>query len=350
MKLENCGRLDWLDYMRALAMVAVYLLHVLDRLNESQPGATSVVWQVASAVAVPAFFFISGMLARRERRPLQIALAAKLRRNLYPIAFFSVMMLPFWLLYGKTMIELQAAAKMYLYGSPRLHWMMWYMIAALWIELFAWALFAWFGDRPWISWLWCLLFAFAGGVLTPLIIDLQLRHGLPRELWFMGESLVCATFYFAGHATRPLLTQLPRKFWLACMLLLTTVLACVAAANNQVPVFRAVTIPFSIHGNYLLFLATAFTGILAITLLAQLLPANVRPMLFVGRNTLVYFGLNGLCLHFIDRMVASEINLLPDTLFVKLPLALAYVTLMLTLFAPLTTRIRRQCAPLLGLD
>lgn len=343
------ARIEFLDDARALAMLCVFLAHTLEQFNIAGFHSTFPVWQLICAVTVPLFFFVAGLVARPDNGPVGEMLINRCRRCFLPVIFFSVMMLPAWVLHGKSSGDLLAMAKFYLYGSPQFHWIMWFMVAMFWMELFAAALFAMFGARHALSWLWCALFLLAGYTITPAIIDFNVRHGLPRETWFLGEAIVGAGFYFAGHAAKPLLLQLPRNPLVALLGVACIGAAFYCAPRIDVPMFKVVVISFSVLGNYHWFVITAFFSITGTLLLARMLPAHIKPLQFVGRNTLIFVGMNGFNLHFLDALFAQSLKGMTDSILVMLPIALGYNILMCVLYTPVVITLKRYCSPLMGM-
>jgi acyltransferase len=68
-----------------------------------------------------------------------------------------------------------------------------------------------------------------------------------------------------------------------------------------------VIMAISSYGNPLLFPITAVAGSLFIIFLAKLTPSN-KAILFIGQNSLIFLGLNGLFHHFANQRLAIWIN------------------------------------------
>ena len=95
------------------------------------------------------------------------------------------------------------------------------------------------------------------------------------------------------------------------------------------------------HGNYLWFITTALLGIAAMLFFTRLLNPKFFALDFIGKNTLIYLGLNGLCLFFIDVKVIYKLGYFPtDPLLVNL-YAVIYVTAIMLLFMPVTWLIKK---------
>jgi fucose 4-O-acetylase-like acetyltransferase len=348
MSSQGGRRIAWLDNARGLAIVLLYIVHIMDRLHEVGYSAMFPVWGLLTVMLVPLFLFISGAVARPGSHPPLTEIVEKFRKCFSPVVFFSVMMLPFWLLDGKSFTDVQQMAGMYLYGSPRFHWPMWYLIALFWVELFRIIVFGVFGAARGLSLIWCLLFIELGYFATPFLVGFNLRHGLPIEFWFMAESLVCAAFYFAGHAARPWIDAMSGNAFCALLGACAFGSAVFAACMNVIPGFKAVIMSFSLHGNYAWFIATAILGVLSVIIFAKLLPSADGPLKFLGRHSLFYFGLNGVCFHVLDRHVLLALPRMPDNFPVLLLFSLAYTILMLIIFKPFVLLLKRYCSSLLA--
>jgi len=70
----------------------------------------------------------------------------------------------------------------------------------------------------------------------------------------------------------------------------------------NVPYGGFVDMAVSDHGQIVPFLAAAISGILLVLALGRLLPGSAT-LTFVGRNTLIYLGFNGLFFHFVNAAI-----------------------------------------------
>jgi len=97
----------------------------------------------------------------------------------------------------------------------------------------------------------------------------------------------------------------------------------------------------SSHGNYVLFVITALIGIGFIIFAARWLTIKFYLVDFIAQNTLIYLGLNGLCLYFFDVKVIYKIAYIPtDSLFINI-YALVYVTTVMIGFMPIIWLIKK---------
>jgi hypothetical protein len=118
---------------------------------------------------------------------------------------------------------------------------------------------------------------------------------------------------------------------------------------NSESKFWGVLMISSKYGNPWLFLLTAFAGIFLVLAFSRAIGLNLPPLNFVGQNTIIFLGLNGLCQHFIDRIVIDALNLTVKTHFEVFLYTSIYVIVMLTLFSPLVMGLRRWFPQMVGL-
>jgi fucose 4-O-acetylase-like acetyltransferase len=124
--------------------------------------------------------------------------------------------------------------------------------------------------------------------LMGFIESVYLKWAAP---WSVDTALMAVVFYAAGYQARTAGGQgkfgIPRSAPLKA--------AAAAAAFSVTAVFALlngrVDMNTTLYGNPMYFLIAAFSGTYAVTVLAQLLPANTL-LSWLGRNSLVLFGLH----------------------------------------------------------
>ena len=102
----------------------------------------------------------------------------------------------------------------------------------------------------------------------------------------------------------------------------------------------------SLHGDFLPFIINSFLGAVLIISIGVLIPAN-RLMNFIGSNTLIYLGLNGIFFNFVNPYLANRLFLNNSFSFITLNCTL--VTLLsLALCYPLIVLINKYLPQLFG--
>jgi acyltransferase len=122
---------------------------------------------------------------------------------------------------------------------------------------------------------------------------------------FTGYSLYLAGVYLQRNGFLAGKTPVVRwSLWALTCLLLVYLTYDLNKGMFTIPFYDAVVLAGSSHGNPILFPLTAVTGSIMILILAKLTADN-KVLLFLGRNTLVIFGLNGIFYHFINDRLAE---------------------------------------------
>lgn len=104
------------------------------------------------------------------------------------------------------------------------------------------------------------------------------------------------------------------------------------------------------HGNCLWFYLTAIAGSVAFLATCWLIPTGGRvsrflgagrAVRFVGSNTLIYLGMAGLALHFLDDPVLRNLPWQPRSGLESFLVAAIYSLAVMTFFAPWVWAVRR---------
>jgi len=92
----SAKRLEWIDLLRAVAIVGVVVIHAQGAFAESEHGSENWwIFNVLNSVAhfsVPVFIMISGALLLKSNEPLGLFLKRRLFRVLVPFLFWSVIL------------------------------------------------------------------------------------------------------------------------------------------------------------------------------------------------------------------------------------------------------------------
>jgi acyltransferase len=151
------------------------------------------------------------------------------------------------------------------------------------------------------------ILAWNAGFLRPTNVLSQ--HGKIFPYFMILEAFTGYSLYLVGVFLRRrdfLAGKIPTHKCVLGALACLFLLYCTFDLNKGmflIPFYDAVIVVASSHGNPLLFPFTAVLGSVLIMLLAKL-TADSRVLLFLGANTLVIFGLNGVFYHFINDRLA----------------------------------------------
>ncbi|WP_022667451.1 acyltransferase family protein [Desulfospira joergensenii] len=320
-------RIPAIDIARFYAMVLVYYGHIVEQVMYLGSGPAAVQYKFIYSFHMPLFFFLSGTVVadRKLALPLGRFLKLILGARLVPYLLFSILVgvlsffIPGWFPLGAltdAAAYLKGIAKT-LTGFPAFCIPLWFMALLISVEIFHYLLIK-IVTRP-------LMLACSAAILYCGGYVLNEAYNFVAQgqaFWFINEVPVVYCFYAAG-----ILIQ--RFGWLGRDFsklktgigsILCLLLVFLTFDLNQGPfrIIQAVVIVLSGHGNLFFFPFTAFAGSLFILLAARTGPAWTW-LLYMGKNSLSLFCLNGLFYHFINpgaaKWFAGTFDLTHGTVF-----------------------------------
>ena len=128
---------------------------------------------------------------------------------------------------------------------------------------------------------------------------------LPKNFWYLHEALLTFGFFAMGYSTFRWLKKLVSiKLPFRILLIFFFAWLMVWSVNLNSPSDDfVVVLKASYHGN-LYFFISAFSGILITILIASFIP-KLKWIAYLGRNTLILLGTNGLFLSFFNAHIVS---------------------------------------------
>lgn len=339
-------RIGYLDASKAIGMYLVYYGHFIEKLYYAGASSIFLELKLIYSFHVPLFFFLAGIFWKPDDSPLRLIFAHKFKTRIMPTLFFGLIAIPWFLLLDKFPVaEVLDKAYAYLYGQPKLNWVTWFLVCLFSLEILLAVItkIVDFPGKPKAA-VYAALFFVAGWLLADNADTITWITGIPKNFWFINEAFTAGGFYLAGYCAKEVLLKPTHRLMDGLSVVILGILLWLTYNLNNGPFsdkHAIVLMNASSHGNYLWFVATALIGITFIMALTRLLTLNIAFLDFIGKNTLIYLGLNGLCLFFIDVKVIYKIGYFPtDPLFANL-YALAYVTVIMLLFIPVTWLIKK---------
>ena len=257
---------------------------------------------------MPLFFIISGFFAKKYTG--KIARIKKLfSQRLIPVFVFAGLFIPIWLVKYKyfngdfhiTQIVNQSLS--YLKGSPQLNFITWFLICLFTAEVNA-VLLGIISDSRKINLYSGIFLIILGYLIIEKRAAISTYTGLQLNYWYIDESLIVLGFYLVGNWLFPVLMEIKEKkkwliFTIVPVLLIVLTLTTTLGWNRSI-----VIMAISQHGEFLPFVIESLFGTILIICIGMIIPPN-RITRFIGSNTLVLLGLNGLFFHFINSIVAK---------------------------------------------
>ena len=317
-------RIRFIDTARIYGVTLVYYGHFIESYMKAGSAVAAYHYKFIYSFHMVLFFILSGYIAKKQ--PLDIRGRRYLKRlaasRLLPYAFLSLLLMvpTFWITDFTAGLELptkegylKGLAATFLSGFPYFNIPTWFLICLFVVELMN------YTATPYLTSHRRVIFTAFGFYLVGSILAWNARflnpinilspHGKIYPYFMVLEAFTAYSFYLVGVFLRRsnfLLKDVP---WIKCF---TGVLICLTLVYltfdlNKgmftIPFYDAVVMLGSSHGNPILFPLTSITGSLMILFLAKLTP-NFKSLSFLGRNSLIIFGLNGFFYHFVNDRLA----------------------------------------------
>lgn len=273
-------RIKWLDAAKGIGIIFVVLGHT----SIPEPLA-NYIW----SFHIPLFFLLSGYLfGMRKPARFKPHLVGKVRTLLIPYTAFFIMLYVYYFALGSRYGEassmgLTMPLKGFFYSSGNLldgfFTPLWFLTCLFTVEVMFFWIYRLFTKWYGIALVACSVLGYLGSIyLTP-------HFRLP---WGLDTAFTAVVFYGAGCALYG--QPLPRKnaSWAIIPIPVFLVVNFFVSRANGGATLRG-----NGYGNYFLFYIAAFAGVFAYILIARLLQ-KFEPLVFLGKNSLIIFGLHGL--------------------------------------------------------
>jgi len=305
------NRVLWVDNAKAVGMILVFFGHFIEQIVNAGSAVALAPQKYIYSFHMPLFFFISGFFLKINKDEKFIDyFKKKVLVRLIPVLFFEAILIPFWFYrFHFNFIDLLWFGKSNIIGHPTYNGVTWFVICLFTAELYIYFIYKYI---PFNKLIIGALVLIVGVYLCDHINKLDLVN----NPWYLYEGIVAAGILILGNYIFPYLQKLsagisrPGRFALS---VIAGILAWYPAIQNN----RIVAMIFSEHGIPELFLLSATFGTIAFISLASLIPVN-RVLTFIGENTLVFLGLNGAFVEFMNAEVAEWIGPSEDFGFVML--------------------------------
>ncbi|OIQ49000.1 Acyltransferase family protein [Pseudodesulfovibrio hydrargyri] len=350
------GRIPMLDVARFLGMFLVYYGHAVERIMYLQSPAATAQYKFIYSFHMPFFFLLAGftLAPEKARLPAGRFLKRLAASRLVPYAAFSALLLGLSLLFAGhfPLLDLpkgEAYLKGLWYtllGFPLFNIPLWFLAALVAVELIHFAVGRFLDST--LKIVVTALACYVGGYYLTLHVTL-----LPGPTyWLIPEAPVSYAFYLVGVLMRRksvFIGGQPRwRFLAGAGLCLLGVVLTFDLNQGPFRLFQAVVIVASGHGNVLLFPLTALAGSLFLLLVARSAGAN-RFLMFLGKNVLILFCLNGVFYHYFNGPFADwYVATFPDHWAAVTAVTFGFTVLSLTACLPAIWLLKRYLPQLVG--
>jgi len=292
----NVHRFLWIDYAKFFAILAVVLVHV------AIPAEAKIFIRIW---LIPLFFFLSGIFSKQYSDYSTFFKNTGLR-ILIPYLTFNIVTYFFWLLVGRhygndadDSIAFWQPLLGMVYGSGHnlIHYIPLWFLPCIFMTENLYFLIRKYSKSLKIK----IVF-----ITSCAIIGWMNYHFNPYLLpWGFGSALVLLVFFGLGDVIGKKVLQLPINTLKNNILLFFISIIALIFLYFWLPVNDQILVIRNQYGNYILFFIGALVGISGITAFCKWLE-NVcfplKPLLFIGRNTLIIFGFHLMAMSFIKAI------------------------------------------------
>ena len=328
-KQKSGSRVQFIDIARIYGVALVYYGHFIESCMKEGSAIAAMHYKFIYSFHMPLFFILSGYIARdfSSRQDFATFSRKQVLSRLLPYAFLTFLLIipTFWVSGFSAGLELPSVqgytkglAATFLSGFPFFNIPTWFLICLFMVETIHYGTARYLSSSSriigiaFVYYLLGTILAWHAGALNPM--NLIAADGKIYPYFMILEAFTAYALYLVGvYLSRKkfLLESIPMLKGIFALLLCLTVVYLTFDLNKGMfilPSYDAVVMVGSSHGNPILFLITAIIGSMMIMLLARL-SSGQRFLAYLGANTLVVFGLNGVFYHFInDRLAQFLLN------------------------------------------
>ena len=335
-------------------MFLVYYGHVVEEVYHSGSLHAFEQFKLIYSFHMPLFFFISGFFWRPVDSPIVHRVKLLVLKRILPVLTFGAFLLPLWVLQvwlkAGDWRMLRHMALAYMRGGPGFNVLTWFLICLFTCEVLAALILPRLRSRSMIA-----LFGMLSLVVGIFVCDHTWAfthfgtwwNTWYVNAWYVPESIVALGFYALGFACFPSLAGMTdSKPWLPYASIPVVCLILLFTYRLNAPHGGFVDMAVSDHGQIVPFLISVTAGISMMLALGRLLPTS-RILTFVGKDTLIYLGFDGLFFHFVNHRIVvwwqPGLDVLSVTLFCS-----GVTLLSMILCVPLAILLNRFIPQLVG--
>lgn len=305
-------RIGWIDNAKALGILAVFYGHIVEKISLANSSEAFLQFKFIYSFHIPLFFILSGFFAKQYETSFKSYIKSKFVLRIVPVIFFTIIILPFHLI-NEIMIHKNFDLNTFilkllslLRGYPVFNFVTWFLVCLFTVEVINFFVYPCIqGNRKKLI-VTIAIFYVVGWLVTwnRRYVFQVLQIG---GFWFLYEALIAYSFYLFGNliAAIDIIIKNNKPYLNITFVLISSIILFLTFDLNT-GFFRGcpqkvVLMAGGLYGNPLLFPLTAIAGSIFVIFLSKLIPANNKMVTFIGRNTLILMGLNGIFYHFINE-------------------------------------------------
>ena len=305
---EQNKRIDWIDMLRGLAIVCVILGH-------RQYGTSGILAEYfvpeIYSFHIPLFFFVSGLVFSVSKyKNFGEFLVKKIKTILFPMVLLSLVNILFKYVYYGNIVGISKYGTKYFVN--RLIGIVLQLRDGKY-ESCLWFLTCLFITQCILYWIIKILKDKTIPILITIICcalvgSIYMYFKLPKLPWEIDVSFVAMLFVGIGYILKKEKATLEKinKLWLAPFLIVINILTMYA--NYKFMGNKNIDLAYNKIGMPLWFFLESIAGIWVLFIIFSRFK-NIRPLSYIGKNSLVYYGLLDLMVFIPEFIIFNIIHL-----------------------------------------
>lgn len=353
------NRLFWLDNAKAFGIIAIIWGHLAENILKNYISDVHLQYKFIYSFHIPLFFILSGYIAKQPGSNIHSFIKEKFMTRIIPIMFFTILILPFYLMKDKVtqgsinLNQLFDNSLFLIRGISIFNPLTWFLSCLFSVELIHFFVSPFLDNKKSRIGIYMVLFYTIGWLITwkrNLILEI-LQIG---DFWFIYEAIGAYSFYLLGRLlfTSDIFRKKTSLYMNILLLIISTVLL-VSTFNLNQGDFQGspgnvVLFASGIYGNIFYFPLTAIAGSLCVILFSRLI-GPIKLVQYIGRNTLILMGLNGICLKYLNNFLVNQgINIISNNALSIFALCGVLTCISLLLCLPFTWLLENYLPQLIG--
>lgn len=308
-------RIYWIDNAKAFGIIVLFYGHVVEKIFLTYSSVAYLQYKLIYSFHIPLFFILSGYIAKQPESNIHSFMRDKFMSRIIPFVFFNIIILPGYLISNAIMhkeIDLKQflmTSILLIRGAPAFNPMTWFLVCLFSVELIHFFVSPYINNRNRLCF-FMIIFYMLGWLISwkrSLIVGI-LQLG---DLWWIYEAILAYGFYLFGKLIFISTNDKKLNSYLNILFLIFSTILLVGTFNlNQGPFIgehpnNVVLIWTGTYGNIFFFPLTALAGSLCFIFLSKLIGSN-RLLGHIGKNSLIFMGLNGFYFQFINTFFVNQ--------------------------------------------
>lgn len=359
----------FIDMARLYGVTLVYYGHFIESYMKAGSSVAAMHYKFIYSFHMPLFFILSGYIAKNHvsNTPIQVWFKQHMASRLVPYLFLSLLLIipTFWTTGFTVGLSLpsvdgyvKGVAATLLAGFPYFNIPTWFLICLFVVEIFHYLTSRFLSSNARILlfalgfYIFGSILAWNAGIMRPT--NILSPHGKIYPYFMILEAFTGYAIYLIGVYFRRnnVLAGSASSIILAVSAVICLGVVILTYDLNKgmflIPFYDAVILLASSHGNPILFPLTALVGSLLVMIVAKM-TTRLRFFCYLGANTVIIFGLNGVFYHLVNDRLASYLLQLHGNEGLKIflsGLAVSLVSMSLTI--PFVYIFNHFCPQLIG--